>query len=241
LACREPRRAGKVLPALGRHRAGGASRSPHCCDSLSRHSSWPQSQLRESSEETEVSDAPDPADGSHVKLVALMQQDAVIRKVALAYVIQRLEEADMASAKTVLLAAREVRHRSFRITVSLLLLQAISDELFLDEGPFAATLARLLASLVTANRVHPSSGFWRIAVDDLLLRAVCISTAIHEEVRSRCLFPCNISRFLSGAAAVAFSVREHAGERFGSAAGDDPASLSTWTPAAEATTRGSGL
>ena len=48
---------------------------------------------------------PDEADA---KLVSLLQQDAVIRKVALAYIIQRLMEVDLASTKLVLLAVTQV-------------------------------------------------------------------------------------------------------------------------------------
>ena len=43
------------------------------------------------------------------KLVRLMQQDAVIRKVALAYILQRVSVGDVASAEPLLLAAKEVR------------------------------------------------------------------------------------------------------------------------------------
>lgn len=43
------------------------------------------------------------------KLVRLMQQDAVIRKVALTYILQRVTVGDLASAEPLLLAAKEVR------------------------------------------------------------------------------------------------------------------------------------
>jgi hypothetical protein len=88
-----------------------------------------QAQLRESTDESEVGDAP------NAKLVLHMQQDAVSRKVALAYVVQRLMEADLASAKTVLVAAKEASgalssHR-FLTAASV---QALSDALLRDEG-----------------------------------------------------------------------------------------------------------
>ena len=41
------------------------------------------------------------------KLVRLMQQDAVIRKVALTYVLQRVTVGDLTSAEPLLLAAKE--------------------------------------------------------------------------------------------------------------------------------------
>jgi hypothetical protein len=43
------------------------------------------------------------------KLVKLMQQDAVVRKVALTYILQRVTVGDLASAEPLLLAAKEVR------------------------------------------------------------------------------------------------------------------------------------
>jgi hypothetical protein len=41
------------------------------------------------------------------KLVRLMQQDAVIRKVALTYILQRVTVGDLTSAEPLLLAAKE--------------------------------------------------------------------------------------------------------------------------------------
>jgi hypothetical protein len=62
-----------------------------------------QAQLRDTHNESEVPDEPDS------KLVGLAQSDVVIRKVALAYILQRLTEGDLASAKAVLLAVGQVR------------------------------------------------------------------------------------------------------------------------------------
>ena len=62
-----------------------------------------QAQLRDTHDESEVLDEPDS------KLVSLVQSDVVIRKVALAYILQRLTEGDLASAKAVLLAVGQVR------------------------------------------------------------------------------------------------------------------------------------
>lgn len=46
------------------------------------------------------------------KLVRLMQQDAVIRKVALTYILQRVTVGDLTSAEPLLLAAKEACHHS---------------------------------------------------------------------------------------------------------------------------------
>ena len=43
-----------------------------------------------------------------IKLVGLVQSDVVTRKVALAYIVQRLTDGDLASAKTMLLAVAQV-------------------------------------------------------------------------------------------------------------------------------------
>ena len=46
------------------------------------------------------------------KLVRLMQQDAVIRKVALTYILQRVTVGDLTSAEPLLLAAKEARSQA---------------------------------------------------------------------------------------------------------------------------------
>jgi hypothetical protein len=82
------------------------------------------------------------------KLVKLMQQDAVVRKVALTYVLQRVTVGDLASAEPLLLAAKEVRAARAALAASsqrrgdvlgltnacLAAVQALSDVLWLDEG-----------------------------------------------------------------------------------------------------------
>ena len=92
--------------------------------------------------------------------------------------------------------------------------QALSDALLADEGacahrqschpfltaclaagPFAATLARQLATLVSSHKLLPGMGVWAAAVDGLLLRAVSVSSEVHEEARlSREESGCGIHR-----------------------------------------------
>ena len=54
--------------------------------------------------------------------------------------------------------------------------------LWLDEGPFAASLARQLAAMSSGKKLQPESSFWKAAVDGLLLRATAVSMEVHEEV-----------------------------------------------------------
>ena len=95
-----------------------------------------QAQLRDTHDESEVLDEPDS------KLVSLVQSDVVIRKVALAYILQRLTEGDLASAKAVLLAVGQVCRVCLLVVSSLSLphtqavahRQALNDAAIMDEG-----------------------------------------------------------------------------------------------------------
>lgn len=127
-----------------------------------------EAQLRDSDDE---GDALAPADP---KLVALIHEDVVVRKVALAFIIQRLMDGDIASSKSMLPAV-----------VAALAEPRGGSESMADEAAFAVTLSRLLAGMCTSGALLPASDLWSLVVDGFLLMSTSISRDVHEEVCAR--------------------------------------------------------
>lgn len=133
-----------------------------------------EAQLRDSDNE----DEPVPGDDVDGGLVALLQQDAVARKVATAFVLRRLADNDAASA-TALLRACAAALCGPR--------PGSGVPLVGDEAPFTATLARALQAHAQQGTLTPNSDLWTAAVDGVLLQASAVHPTVHDEVRCWCL------------------------------------------------------
>mmetsp|Transcript_1949 Transcript_1949/g.7146 ORF Transcript_1949/g.7146 Transcript_1949/m.7146 type:complete len:677 (+) Transcript_1949:3-2033(+) len=143
-------------------------------------------EMLEEGEEGEVAEDDTEREAADPKLVELFEHD-IARKVALTYVLQRLAAGDLANAKPVLLAAAEYLPRQHFAYAEQASGRSTGgprqrESKLLDESAFALTLARRLSELFSRSRVAPGGIFWRIAVDDLLVHAVCTSHHVHEEM-----------------------------------------------------------
>jgi len=150
--------------------------------------------------------------GSDEKLVRLVTGDSVVRKVSLAYLLQRVTVGDLATAEPLLAAARD----------------ALTEETLAEEGPFLASLARQLAALGANHRLAPESRPWRMAVDGLLLRGAGVSMEVHEELlqlllaAAAHLSPAYLAQCLETALHVSRRMRKHYKRRLGAEAEEVP-------------------
>jgi len=112
-----------------------------------------------------------PAAARHARLVSLISEGDLMRKVALTYALRRLHHGDVRAARPVLRAIAN---------------GGASDASVLDEAAAAVTLARRLAALNSGVRAvaaaAPGTSCWKHAVDGFLLRACVASMETHEEV-----------------------------------------------------------
>lgn len=105
-------------------------------------------------------------------------------------------------------------------------------------APFAFTLARRMASLLTSGKITTTSSLWRIAVDNVLIRLVDAETEAHEEVlrlllaASKQIDAANLGRYLASTLAKSRASRKEHKNRAADAAGLPPIGYfgpdSTW-------------
>ncbi len=84
-------------------------------------------------------------------------------------ILERLSSADLVTSRLLLTALRDAQHWTFK--------QALPEY-----APFAYSLADLLEDYVRSGRLAPGSGFWRLAVEEVLLPLVDSDGQVHSEV-----------------------------------------------------------
>jgi hypothetical protein len=151
------------------------------------------------------------------KLVKLMQQDAVVRKVLLTYILQRVAAADFASAEPLLLAAKEARNRAVEQhprasrTHPRLVTQALSSEqLWQSEGATAAARGMHAATVFTGSASHVR----RRAADSLgpfaasLARQLAALSTAKKLVPESSMWKASVDGLLLRATAISADVHE---------------------------------